>query len=157
MSAAIHPASVQDRDGAIPLLRAARRLFPFVEVLFADGAYHYLGTFPGSAGVRRASQWGQQVAARQSRSTRLRRTGGRVGCGGGPARTGPLFPPPAGWLEPQVLQEGEGEQAHQQLKEELGLDHFEGRSWTGLHRHALTAMIALCLLQHLRLREWGEK
>ena len=29
------------------------------------------------------------------------------------------------------------EQAHQQLEEELGLDHFEGRSWTGLHRHAL--------------------
>jgi len=29
------------------------------------------------------------------------------------------------------------EQAHQQLKEELGLDHFEGRSWRGLHRHAL--------------------
>src|SRR5665213_2003461 len=25
------------------------------------------------------------------------------------------------------------EQAHQQLKEELGLDHFEGRSWIGLH------------------------
>src|SRR5262249_21338970 len=29
------------------------------------------------------------------------------------------------------------EQAHQQMKEELGLDHFEGRSWQGLHRHAL--------------------
>src|SRR5215217_5267995 len=29
------------------------------------------------------------------------------------------------------------EQAHQQLKEELGLDHFEGRSWRGLHHHAL--------------------
>src|SRR5262245_54822493 len=27
------------------------------------------------------------------------------------------------------------EQAHQQMKEELGLDHFEGRSWQGLHRH----------------------
>jgi SRSO17 transposase len=26
------------------------------------------------------------------------------------------------------------EQAHQQLKEELGLDHFEGRSWHGLHQ-----------------------
>ena len=25
------------------------------------------------------------------------------------------------------------EQAHQQLKEELGLDHFEGRSWQGPH------------------------
>ncbi|HEY5412076.1 MAG TPA: IS701 family transposase, partial [Caulobacteraceae bacterium] len=33
------------------------------------------------------------------------------------------------------------EQAHQQLKEELGLDHFEGRSWTGLHRHVLMTMI----------------
>lgn len=33
------------------------------------------------------------------------------------------------------------EQAHQQLKEELGLVHFEGRSWTGLHRHCLMAMI----------------
>jgi SRSO17 transposase len=49
------------------------------------------------------------------------------------------------------------EQAHQQLKEELGLDHFEGRSWTGLHRHALMAMIALAFLQHLRLRERGKK
>ena len=48
------------------------------------------------------------------------------------------------------------EQAHQQMKEELGLDHFEGRSWTGLHRHALMAMIALCFLQHLRLRERGK-
>jgi hypothetical protein len=33
-------------------------------------------------------------------------------------------------------------QAHQQLKEKLGLDHFEGRSWQGLHRHALMTMIA---------------
>ena len=49
------------------------------------------------------------------------------------------------------------EQVHQQLKEELGLDHFEGRSWTGLHRHALMAMIAFCFLQHLRLKERGKK
>jgi SRSO17 transposase len=44
------------------------------------------------------------------------------------------------------------EQAHQQLKEELGLDHFEGRSWRGLHRHALLTLIAYLFLQHLRLR-----
>ena len=43
------------------------------------------------------------------------------------------------------------EQAHQQLKEELGLDHFEGRSWKGLHRHALMSMIAFAFLQHRRL------
>jgi SRSO17 transposase len=43
------------------------------------------------------------------------------------------------------------EQAHQQLKEELGLDHFEGRSWPGLHRHALMTMIAYAFLQHRRL------
>jgi SRSO17 transposase len=45
------------------------------------------------------------------------------------------------------------EQAHQQMKEELGLDHFEGRSWTGLHRHALLTMIAFAFLQHLRLEQ----
>lgn len=45
------------------------------------------------------------------------------------------------------------EQAHQQLKEELGLDHFEGRSWTGLRRHCLMAMIAFAFLQSRRLNE----
>jgi SRSO17 transposase len=45
------------------------------------------------------------------------------------------------------------EQAHQQLKEELGLDHFEGRSWGGLHRHALMTMIAYAFLQNRRLHQ----
>lgn len=49
------------------------------------------------------------------------------------------------------------EQAHQQMKEELGLDHFEGRSWTGLHRHALMTMIAFAFLQHRRLKASGGK
>jgi SRSO17 transposase len=49
------------------------------------------------------------------------------------------------------------EQAHQQLKEELGLDHFEGRSWQGLHRHALMTMIAYAFLQHRRLAQAGRK
>ena len=43
------------------------------------------------------------------------------------------------------------EQPHQQMKQELGLDHFEGRSWMGLHHHCLLTMIAYCFLQHLRL------
>src|SRR5918911_2676153 len=43
------------------------------------------------------------------------------------------------------------EQVHQQLKDELGLDHFEGRSWRGLHHHALLCLLAFAFLQHLRL------
>lgn len=34
------------------------------------------------------------------------------------------------------------EQGYQQLKEELGLDHFEGRSWRGSHHHAAMAVLA---------------
>jgi SRSO17 transposase len=49
------------------------------------------------------------------------------------------------------------EQAHQQLKEELGLDHFEGRSWQGLHRHVLMTMIAYAFLQHRRLTQVKRK
>lgn len=39
------------------------------------------------------------------------------------------------------------EQDYQQLKEELGLDHFEGRGWTGWHHH-----VTLVMLAHLFLR-----
>ena len=40
---------------------------------------------------------------------------GRVGCGGGPGAPVPLFPPPAGSPEPQVLEKGEGDQRHQRV------------------------------------------
>ena len=33
------PASVQDRDGAVPLLKLSRRSFPFVELAWAASAY----------------------------------------------------------------------------------------------------------------------
>ncbi|GHE74385.1 hypothetical protein GCM10019059_37420 [Camelimonas fluminis] len=49
------------------------------------------------------------------------------------------------------------EQAHQQLREELGLDHLEARSWQGLHRHALMTMIAFAFLQARRLKAAGRK
>ena len=39
MSVIVHPADVQDRDGARELLRTARRSFPFIETIFADGGY----------------------------------------------------------------------------------------------------------------------
>jgi SRSO17 transposase len=39
------------------------------------------------------------------------------------------------------------EQDYQHMKEELGLDHFEGRSWTGWHHHVTMVMLA-----HLFLR-----
>ena len=35
----IQPASVQDRDGALPVLAEARRLFTFIKKIFADGGY----------------------------------------------------------------------------------------------------------------------
>jgi len=35
----IQPASVQDRDGAPPVLKASQARFPFVQKVFADGIY----------------------------------------------------------------------------------------------------------------------
>jgi SRSO17 transposase len=49
------------------------------------------------------------------------------------------------------------EQVHQQLKEELGLDHYEGRPRQGLHRHALMSMMAYAFLQHRRLTKVRRK
>jgi SRSO17 transposase len=43
------------------------------------------------------------------------------------------------------------EQGYQQMKEELGLDHFEGRSWRGFHHHACLVMLAYGFLVLERL------
>ena len=39
MNVVVQPADVQDRDGAVHLLRRARRLFPFIKRIFADAGY----------------------------------------------------------------------------------------------------------------------
>ena len=40
MNVVVHPADVQDRDGArLVLDRRTRRLFPFIELIFADAGY----------------------------------------------------------------------------------------------------------------------
>jgi SRSO17 transposase len=38
------------------------------------------------------------------------------------------------------------EQDYQQLKEDLGLDHYEGRSWNGWHHHIALVMMAHAFL-----------
>jgi SRSO17 transposase len=44
------------------------------------------------------------------------------------------------------------EQQYQELKDELGLDHFEGRSFPGWHRHVVLTALAYAWLQHERRR-----
>lgn len=44
------------------------------------------------------------------------------------------------------------EQDYQQLKEELGLDHYEGRHWTGWHHHVTLVMLAHAFLTLEMLR-----
>jgi SRSO17 transposase len=51
------------------------------------------------------------------------------------------------WAVEQCLEEG---------KTELGMDHYEVRTYTGWHHHMLTTMLAHFFLWHLKLR-WGKK
>ncbi len=44
------------------------------------------------------------------------------------------------------------EQDYQQLKEELGLDHYEGRGWIGWHHHVTLVMLAHSFLTLEMLR-----
>ena len=44
------------------------------------------------------------------------------------------------------------EQDYHQLKEELGLDHYEGRSWNGWHHHVTLVMLAHAFLTLETLR-----
>lgn len=44
------------------------------------------------------------------------------------------------------------EQQYQELKTELGLDHFEGRSFPGWHRHVAITAVAYAFIQKERTR-----
>jgi SRSO17 transposase len=44
------------------------------------------------------------------------------------------------------------EQQYEELKDELGLDHFEGRSFVGWHRHVVLTAMAYTWLQNTRRR-----
>jgi SRSO17 transposase len=47
------------------------------------------------------------------------------------------------------------EQQYQELKDEIGLDHFEGRSLPGWQRHVVLTAIAYRFLQ-IERRRWGQ-
>jgi len=49
------------------------------------------------------------------------------------------------------------EQGYQQLKEELGLDHYEGRSWLGLHHHISLCFMAFDFLVSLQNEDFKKK
>ncbi len=36
----VHAADIQDRDGAVPLWKASRQIYPFVELAYVDSAYN---------------------------------------------------------------------------------------------------------------------
>jgi len=61
LSASIHPADVQDRDGGLLVLQEARRLFPFIERIFADGGYQGPAT---AAAVRAIGRWELEIVKR---------------------------------------------------------------------------------------------
>lgn len=42
------------------------------------------------------------------------------------------------------------EHSYRELKDELGLDHFEGRSWRGWHHHVVLVLMAYAFLQNVR-------
>ncbi len=44
------------------------------------------------------------------------------------------------------------EQDYRELKEELGLDHFEGRGWPGWHHHVTLVTLAFAFLRHEQQR-----
>ena len=61
----IHPANIQDRDGALPLLKETRPLFPFIERLFADGAYQGAAT---ATAVSALGRWELEVVKRSDQA-----------------------------------------------------------------------------------------
>ena len=64
LAVSVHPASVQDRDGAEALLREARRSFPFLERIIGDAGYQ--GRKMETA-VARTGTWGRQIVRRCDR------------------------------------------------------------------------------------------
>lgn len=61
LAAHIQPADIQDRDGALPVLKEVRRLFPFIKRVFADGGYQGTAT---AAALRDLGAWHLEIVKR---------------------------------------------------------------------------------------------
>jgi len=62
LSVVVHPASVQDRDGAgLVLNQRTRRLFPFIERIFADAGYQ--GS-TAAAALAKTGTWTLEIVKR---------------------------------------------------------------------------------------------
>ena len=61
LAAEIQPANVQDRDGALPVLKEARRVFVFVKKIFADGGYQGQAT---ATAVAALGEWELEIVKR---------------------------------------------------------------------------------------------
>jgi SRSO17 transposase len=48
------------------------------------------------------------------------------------------------------------EQSYREMKEELGLDHFEGRFWVGWHHHMVLVMLAYAFIVAYRRQKRGD-
>src|SRR6202007_1615308 len=59
LNVVVHPADIQDRDGArLVLDRRTRRLFPFIECVFADSGYNAAKT---ARAVARTGTWKLEI------------------------------------------------------------------------------------------------
>lgn len=58
----MHAADIQDRDGVLLLLRQTRRLFPFIERIFADGGYAGART---ATAVAKTGAWTIEIVKRR--------------------------------------------------------------------------------------------
>jgi len=61
LNVVVHSADIQDRDGAIVLLRQTRRLFPFIERIFADAGYQGEKT---ALAVAKTGAWKLEIVKR---------------------------------------------------------------------------------------------
>jgi len=65
LNVVVHPANIQDRDGGLLVLQTVRRMFPFIERIFADGGYQGPVT---AAAVRALGPWEIEIVKRSDQA-----------------------------------------------------------------------------------------